>query len=325
MKYTTILLLASLALGCRVREETPAQSHQTVQETNALEIVVGGRAAVIHADGAAISVFVREGPLALSDDEIVTWVRRSVHAVATYYGRFPVASAAVKVDPIEGSEIGQGQETPHQEMPVIRLTLGSRTRSLDDDWVLVHEMVHLAMPSLSEEQLWFEEGVASYVEPIARVQSGRRKIDEVLHEWVRSMPQGEPERGDQGLDRTHTWGRTYWGGALFCLLADVTIRERTSNRFGLQDALIAVLKKLGDSTTSHSIDDVIAAADAAVGVPVLRELYAEHARKATPVDLQALWKKLGIQARGRRIVLDDEAPLAGARKAIFEPRAETPK
>ena len=42
--------------------------------------------------------------------------------------------------------------------------------------------------------------------------------------------------GGFGLDNTHTWGRTYWGGAMFCLLADVEIRRRTHNRRGLQDA-----------------------------------------------------------------------------------------
>lgn len=320
MKQAAILLLVMLPLACRAREEAHADTQEVVQEPDRLEPVAGGRSAVIHSDGAAIALFVRQGPLALSDEEIMTWVRRSVHAVATYYGRFPVARAGVRIDPIEGSEVGQGQETPHEAMPVIRMTLGSRTRSVDDDWVLVHEMVHLAMPSLDEEHVWFEEGVASYVEPIARVQSGQKKLDDVLREWVKSMPQGEPEHGDQGLDRTHTWGRTYWGGALFCLVADVTIRERTSNRFGLQDALRAVLEKLGDSSAGRSLEEVIAVADEAVGVPVLRELYDEHARKATPVDLQALWKKLGMSARGRRIVLDDEAPLAGARKAIFEPR-----
>ena len=55
------------------------------------------------------------------------------------------------------------------------------------------------------------------------------------------MPKGLPAAGDRGLDYTPTWGRTYWGGALFCLLADIDIRKRTSNRFGLQDALRAIV------------------------------------------------------------------------------------
>src|SRR5213082_1204088 len=165
MNHTILLLFALPALACRAHEET----HDVVRETERLELVAGGRAAEIHANGIALSLLVRKGSLAVSDDQIVTWVRNSAHAVATYYGRFPVERAAVEIMPVDGSEVGQGQETPYARMPSIRLTLGSRTRSLDDDWVLVHEMVHLAMPSLPDEQVWFEEGIASYVEPIARV------------------------------------------------------------------------------------------------------------------------------------------------------------
>ena len=43
----------------------------------------------------------------------------------------------------------------------------------------------------------------------------------------REMPRGLPNRGEGGMDDTHTWARTYWGGALFCLQADVAIREQT--------------------------------------------------------------------------------------------------
>ena len=50
---------------------------------------------------------------------------------------------------------------------------------------------------------------------------------------------------DRGLDRTRTWGRTYWGGALFCLMADVEIRKQTGNRVGLQDALRTILSAGG--------------------------------------------------------------------------------
>ena len=44
---------------------------------------------------------------------------------------------------------------------------------------------------------------------------------------MRDMPKGLPQAGDQGLDNTATWGRKYWGGAMFCLLADIEIRKAT--------------------------------------------------------------------------------------------------
>jgi hypothetical protein len=35
-----------------------------------------------------------------------------------------------------------------------------------------------------------------------------------------------------------------------------------------------------------------------------------------PVDLTALWKKLGVSVVGKRLVFDDTAPLAGVRRAM---------
>jgi hypothetical protein len=34
------------------------------------------------------------------------------------------------------------------------------------------------------------------------------------------------------------------------------------------------------------------------------------------IDLEALWKQLGVVHRGRKVTFDDSAPLASIRKAI---------
>jgi hypothetical protein len=102
---------------------------------------------------------------------------------------------------------------------------------------MTHELVHTVMSSLADEHHWLEEGLATYVEPIARSQDGQLSAEKVWGSMASGMEQGEPGRRDRGLDQTHTWGRTYWGGAMFCLVADIEIRRATGNRKGLQDAL----------------------------------------------------------------------------------------
>ena len=82
---------------------------------------------------------------------------------------------------------------------------------LDDDWVLSHEMIHFGFPSVEGRHHWIEVGIATYVEPIARAQVGRLTAERVWREMVDGMPQGLPAAGDQGLDNTHTRGRTSWG------------------------------------------------------------------------------------------------------------------
>ena len=122
---------------------------------------------------------------------------------------------------------------------------------------MVHEMVHTALPDLDERYAWLSEGLAVYVEPIARVQAGDLTAAEIWQAMMRDMPKGLPQAGDQGLDNTDTWGRKYWGGAMFCLLADIEIRKRTNNRLGLQDAMRGVLAAGGNHEKDWSIDRVL--------------------------------------------------------------------
>jgi predicted metalloprotease with PDZ domain len=136
------------------------------------------------------------------------------------------------------------------------------------------------------------------------------------------MPRGLPAAGDRGLDNTHTWGRTYWGGAMFCLLADVEIRQHTHNRMGLQDALRAILKASGGLAADWPIERVLRTGDAAVGGTVLADLYARYKDAAVTPDLMALWKQLGVEPDGATVRLNDAAPLADVRRAIM--RAPAP-
>ena len=177
---------------------------------------------------------------------IIAKINQSAQAVAAYYGKFPVSSARIQIavttgehGVLHGTTWGDRDGFP----AVTRLFMGQHTaqRELDADWVVTHELVHMALASLPDSQHWLEEGVATYVEPIARSQSGQLPPEQVWAGMLGGMWHGEPESSDQGLDRTHTWGRTYWGGALFCLVADVNIRRQTNNRYGLQDALRAVV------------------------------------------------------------------------------------
>jgi hypothetical protein len=51
---------------------------------------------------------------------------------------------------------------------------------------------------------------------------------------------------------------------------------------------------------------------------VLRDLYAKMGPAAMDVDLDALWKRLGIAVNRGKVVYDDKAPLAAIRRAITE-------
>jgi hypothetical protein len=178
---------------------------------------------------------------------------------------------------------------------------------------MTHEMVHLAQPELDGRHAWMQEGMATYVEPIARVQGGQLDAAEIWRDMVRDMPRGLPAAGDRGLDNTHTWGRTYWGGAMFFLLADVGIREHTGNRAGLQQALRAMLDRRGKPI---GLRELFAIGDRTTGTNVLADLYDKMGSAAVTPDLEDLWRRLGVQRIDDGIRFDEAAPLAQVRKAI---------
>lgn len=252
---------------------------------------------------------------------LVAWITRSLQIVRAYYGEFPTSTLRIRIVAEDGGGV-RGGKTFGYGGGFIRVQVGRDVTDsqLLNDWVLVHEMTHLALPDVGEDHGWLSEGLAVYVEGIAREQAGNRSQQDVFAEELRSMPRGLPQPGDRGLDHTRTWGRTYWGGAMFCLLADVKIHRRTDNRLGLQDAMRAVMRASGGLSSDWPITRVFATADAATGTTVLAGLYARM--KDTPVspDLPALWSKLGVEPDGDTVRLSDTAPLAAVRKAIMQAR-----
>ena len=249
---------------------------------------------------------------------IDTWLQRSAGIVAAYYGRFPVSALTIELRVGPGSGV-QGGSTYADPQALIRVRVGREVSAaqLADDWVMVHEMTHLALPDVGAEHAWLSEGLATYVEGIARVQAGNRTEQDVWAEELRQMPRGLPQAGDAGLDRTHTWGRTYWGGAMFCLIADVDIRRRTHNARGLQDAVRAIVRASGGLSAEWPIERVLRTGDAAVGTTSLEDLYARMKDSDWAPDLPALWRELGVTADGEAVHLSDDAPLAAIRHAIM--------
>jgi hypothetical protein len=271
--------------------------------------------------GARIRVEFEASAFAGNGAPVLDWVRRSAEIVRGYYGRFPASPLTVRIVAESGDGV-QGGTTFANPAAFIRVRLGREVsdRQLLSDWVLVHEMTHLALPDTGEAHAWLSEGLATYVEGVARVQAGNRSETDVWAEEMRAMPRGMPQAGDHGLDQTHTWGRTYWGGAMFCLLADVQIHQRTGNRAGLQEALRAILAQSGGLSSDWPIEKVLRTGDAATGTTVLEELYARFKDAPVAPDLMDLWKSLGVTPAGTSVALDDFAPLAPVRVAIMRPR-----
>jgi hypothetical protein len=258
-----------------------------------------------------------EDPSAARRQLLHDWVLRSAHIVANYYGRFPAPLVVLDLGSMDGGGIGGGRTTNDAGLKIhVGVGREATAVTLTDDWVLVHEMVHLALPEVGRRHNWLAEGLAVYVEGVARAQFGNRAIADVWAEDRHSMPMGLPREGEGGMDQSPSWGRTYWGGALFCLQAEIAIRRQSGNRVGLQTALQAILRETGGYGFDRDIDDVFRIGDAATGTRVLEDLYAQVKTTAQAVDLDSLWNQLGVPKDPKTEPFDDHAPLAAIRIAI---------
>lgn len=271
----------------------------------------------VELDGTVLTVHFQGAINAKPRQAVLDWIKRSARAVSVYYGRFPLRTVDIVINPFAGRGVTGGRAFGGQQ-PQIIITVGVDSTHDDykRDWIIVHEMIHMAFPMLDDRHDWMTEGLAVYVESIARLQAGDLNEAEVWKGFVDGMKRGLPRSGDKGLDHTPTWGRTYWGGAIFCLWADLEIRKRTSGKRSLQDALKAVIAAGGDHRTRWPLIKALEIADKATGTTAITDLY--NAWRATPVDpgLNKLWQRLGVKDLGRTVAFDNSASLAKTRRKI---------
>jgi hypothetical protein len=274
------------------------------------------RARTLAVGGGHVTLAVAPVHFAMADEDITRWVTEATSAVASYYQRFPVPQLLLLVVPAAGQRLSGFTLGEGGASILLRLGTSLSAERARAHWVLTHELMHLGFPSLRRNHLWLEEGMAVFGEPIVRVRAGMADEGELWSEWLEQGPLGLPRPGEGGLESTHTWARTYWGGALFWLVLDVTLRERTHNARSADDVLRALVAAGGNVTRRWQVEDVARVADGAVGAPVFSELFHTLAEAPGAPDLDALFRRLGVSLHNGALVYDDSAPLAGVRRSM---------
>jgi hypothetical protein len=173
--------------------------------TNAISLKVGST---------TMDVSFVTGNLDLSRSALLDWISVAAHAVTVYYSRFPVLRAMIEVRPAAG-KAGVLEGVTYGAPARTRITVGQLTNAqqLRDDWTMTHELIHMAFPSVRRRHHWIEQGLATYVEPVARAQVGTLSAERVWADLMRDLPRGEPGAGD-GASTTPTAGDALTGVAL---------------------------------------------------------------------------------------------------------------
>jgi hypothetical protein len=250
----------------------------------------------------------------LSDDELLEWATTGARQVCDYFGKLPVPGSLILLVPGDrgfGKTLGGGGATTLFGIPS-----DATAEELHGSWVLVHELVHTALPSLAYRHHWMEEGLATYLEPVVRARAGALPPEQVWGDLVEGLPKGELRAGEDGLDDAPRWGPTYWGGALFWLKLDLEIRRHTKGERSLREALRAVNAQGGTISVGWPVEKVLAALDKGAGFAVAEPLYRAMGTRRMKTNLEAMWKALGVRASGDGVEFDDDAPEAALRRAV---------
>jgi hypothetical protein len=287
---------------------------RTIHVPPPLSLSAGESAREANDRTAAVELVTMDGPLAAGLDGVADWVEATALANADFWRGFPVVRSTVVIMPVPGrANVPFGRVIATGGIMVLVL-VGSQieTRALYDEWVLVHELIHLGTPYIRDTGAWLNEGLATYLEPIIRYRAGWRSAESVWEEWT-----GWMGRGVGGMTRGLEHGNPYWGGALFALTADIELRRLTDGRMGLEDCLRVILEEAGDIGYPAPTLPTLEIGDRNSPKPVLTRLARAHLAGA-PVDLDELFAKLGVRASEGKVAFEDQAPLAEVRRWILD-------
>lgn len=275
-------------------------------------------------DGTIIQCSIPQKTFAVSATSIKAWIEANACAIRSFYGRFPVKKLQLILRPVANSnEISYGQAMPGN-MPQITIYVGTNApmSEFKDSWVLAHEMTHLGFPTLERKYHWLEEGMATYVEPIARVKTGLLPELDFWEEFYEKAPSAFQidSKANTGLNGVRDFRRVYWGGAVFCLLADIEIRQKTNGKHSFQSALKHIFERHGSFNEDRDALEILRSADKFLGFQVLEPLFVKMGSTSFEPNLEKLWSDLGIARKGNTIEFKNEAPLAHIRQAICSPK-----
>jgi hypothetical protein len=253
------------------------------------------------------------------------WIGVAANAASRFWHGFPVPRVLIVIVPVpRKSGVSFGKLLP-ESGPAIVVYVGEHTpvEALRRDWILVHELFHLGVPSFVDEGKWFDEGLATYFEPLLRHRAGLLDDRELWSALGPGLKLGAAALSRQGLDELTTYRELYWGGAVLCFLADAEARRRSGGRLGLEDGLRRVLAAGGNASEVWALSDVLETVDRTLGAPLLSDLARRHARP-NAVALPALLGPLGVSLDRDRSAPSSAAALSDVRRALERGSTPTP-
>jgi hypothetical protein len=278
--------------------------------------------------GVPIEAALLDGPLSIDEHSTDSWLQGAVDSVSIR-GHFPAARLQVLVVPAgesdEPSPFGMVSRGGSGSV-LLFVAKNAGQAALRKDWVLPHELSHLWFPFVDREYAWLSEGLATYLQELLRARAGIISEQEALSELAQGMRSARHEgtgrnMADESRAMHHTYAfrSVYWSGAAFFLQADVALQQRSNGQRSLEDVLLT-LQSASDYDRTWQPDELLARLDELAGSPVFTTLARSCLAQPFP-DIEPTFAALGVRQVAGRTALDDGAPLAGLRRAMFAVRS----
>lgn len=258
----------------------------------------GGRRCEVALPDAVLRVGILGELKHMKDEQLCDWLRRTAEEVRTVRSPFPHPRVTVLVSPVPGrSTADVFGMVLWSSPPSIALLVGqdAQPAAFEDDWVAIHELLHLTHPTFVPPTRWISEGLATYFTEVARARSGRFTPERAWHELLLGFELGKSQAGGRTLQEMINENAPpgiYWVGAYFALRLDVELRRATGNQRGLEHVL-ELLAAQGSTTTLKAYS---AAVDAVAGRPLFEALLARELHVPAFAGLGGLLEDLGIKA-----------------------------
>lgn len=278
--------------------------------------------------GAELRVVVLGTDWKIERQALLDWVAQAGAAVADLYDGFPVSRAQALIVPTRGPGVVFGNAAQGGGNSVA-LLVGTEVKAdaLRDDWVAVHELLHLGMPMVDDAARWLSEGMATYYEPVMRARAGwitPARAWWLLHEgFQRGQTRGGGRtlaKESRDMDQTRAYWRVYWAGAAIALIADVALRQQPGAPT-LDQQMRAIRACCLDAPRRWPAEDLLARIAVAGAVPDLADIAGRYTGAAAFPDLTATYAALGLRVdAGNQLVVSTSDDAARAlRDAIMRP------
>lgn len=283
----------------------------------------------IDVPGGAIDVLRLDGAR-----EADAWLRRSARAVSALFGEFPATHTQVML-------LGRGREdgnagysdtavpyafTSHAagESVLFMLWRDATDEGVARDTTALHEFVHLGQPVMRDEDAWLFEGIATWYEKVLAVRGGFTTERDAWRWYLDGFDRGRDDQSGRalaedsaGLYVDHHVSRVYWAGVAFAMTRDVAVRRETQGRRSLDDAVRALHACCEGRTQTYTADDALAVMDVATGTGAFTSPARTYLAARDFPDVTATLTALGVTRHDGEVTLDDHAPDAALRHAIF--------